>query len=390
MSRRDLVRKLAIPALVIFIISIIILIAKEPIRDKQYKKHLLKLNEHIGKLAQQYQDYLTTSATEINSIPVSPDVIGKIESKIHKENPTIKLYLWMSNNNEEFVFGAPSAVFTRLNQGYDKHEQKIINEGYYMDRNDFLVKLVDLHKEIDFTEFNTETKNEEKTYYRRVFKDSRRLRKDWRSDRYYNQYYVQPRSFLLSAPVTNTEGVGIGNLYLKVNDTYNHNMYYNKRMVNRNDAFNIFEPICIFFAVISGLFLWFLVPTWVYIDAKQRDVKNPGMWAFFTLISAIIFGLTIYLITRPTTLKSFHCPQCENELNGTKAYCPYCGYDLSSTFCPQCQYPIKQQWQFCPSCRAELKQETLQIVGKKQKGKKNKKPEEKKRDDEGEEDMVKK
>ena len=173
MSRRDLVRKLAIPALVIFVISIIILIAKEPIRDKQYKKHLLKLNEHIGKLAQQYQDYLTTSATEINSIPVSPDVIGKIESKIHKENPTIKLYLWMSNNNEEFVFGAPSAVFTRLNQGYDKHEQKIINEGYYMDRNDFLVKLVDLHKEIDFTEFNTETKNEEKTYYRRVFKDSR-------------------------------------------------------------------------------------------------------------------------------------------------------------------------------------------------------------------------
>jgi len=131
--------------------------------------------------------------------------------------------------------------------------------------------------------------------------------------------------------------------------------------------------------VISGLFLWFLVPTWVYIDAKQRDVKNPGMWAFFTMISAIIFRLTICLITQPTTLKSFHCPQCENELNDTKAYCPYCGYDLSSTFCPQCQYPIKQQWQFCPSYRAELKQEKIELVENKQEQKKNKKSEEKKK-----------
>ena len=116
------------------------------------------------------------------------------------------------------------------------------------------------------------------------------------------------------------------------------------------------------FLVISGLFLWFLVLTWVYIEAKQQDVKNPLGWAFITLISFIIFGLTIYLITRPKTLKSFHCPQCEKELNGTKAYCPYCGFDLSSTFCPQCQYSIKQDWLFCPSCRAELKQEKQDVV----------------------------
>jgi hypothetical protein len=389
MKRRDLVRKLAVPALIIFVVSIIGLIVEQPIRKSNYKEHINKLNIHIGKLSQTYQDYLTTTAREINSIPVSPEIIGKIESKVHKENPAVKIYLWMSDVNGRFLFGAPSAVFSRLNQGYNKHEETIIKEGYYMDRSDFLIKLVDLHKEINFAEFNAPTMNNDKTYYWRVYDESRRYRQEWKSRRHYYPY-ERSRSFVLSAPVTNTDGVGIGNVYLKIDDSYNHELYYRKYQLKQNDVYNIFEPILTFFAIISGMFLWFLVPTWVYIDAKQRDVRNPGMWAFFTLISAIIFGLTIYLITRPTTLKTFHCPQCENELNGTKAYCPYCGYDLSSTFCPQCQYPIKQQWQFCPSCRAELKQETPQIVGKKQKGKKDKKTEEKKRDDEGEEDVVKK
>jgi predicted amidophosphoribosyltransferase len=106
-------------------------------------------------------------------------------------------------------------------------------------------------------------------------------------------------------------------------------------------------------AGLSGLFLWFLLPTWVYTDAMQRDARSPGLWALLSTIS-LFFGLTIYLMTRPSTYRSFHCPQCEKELNGTKAFCPHCGFDLAGTFCSQCQYPIKQSWQFCPNCRAEL------------------------------------
>ena len=54
-------------------------------------------------------------------------------------------------------------------------------------------------------------------------------------------------------------------------------------------------------------------------------------------------------------MKSFHCPQCESEVNGG-AFCPHCGFDMSSTMCSQCQYPIKPEWSFCPSCRTELKE----------------------------------
>jgi predicted amidophosphoribosyltransferase len=131
-------------------------------------------------------------------------------------------------------------------------------------------------------------------------------------------------------------------------------LYFSRYYATRESIYNdLLEPLSATFAVLSGLFLWFLLPSWVYIDAQQRAVSNPAVWAFITLI-ALIFGLAIYLITRPSTMKSLHCPKCENQLNGAGAFCPHCGFDLSSTYCPQCQYPVKPEWAFCPNCRAGL------------------------------------
>ena len=141
---------------------------------------------------------------------------------------------------------------------------------------------------------------------------------------------------------------------MKVDDKANAEKYYNDRRMDPGTFNSAVQIVFIVLLSISGAFLWFLLPTWVYIDAQQRDVKTPGIWAFLTLTS-LFFGLTIYLITRPSTLKSFNCPKCDGELNGTRAYCPHCGYDLSKSFCQQCQYPIKPEWQFCPNCRAEIK-----------------------------------
>jgi RNA polymerase subunit RPABC4/transcription elongation factor Spt4 len=77
------------------------------------------------------------------------------------------------------------------------------------------------------------------------------------------------------------------------------------------------------------------------------------LWALLTVIT-FGFALAVYLVARPPAVSSFLCPQCEKELNGTKAFCPYCGHDLSSSFCPQCQYQVKGDWQFCPNCRYDL------------------------------------
>jgi len=370
MNRKTLVRKLAIPALVIFIFSIIGLIFEQPIRKAQNKKRTETLNEHIAMLTIRFQDFLNATAKQITGIPVDAHLVGKFQSDLLKDNPSLKLYLWLSDVNGNFIFGAPAAVFLKLNKGFEMHRDKILSEGYYMDQNDFLMKLVDLHDLVDFSEFVPKEMDKEKSYWWRTYRESRRLSEQYNFP--YHNDYSRPTSFILSAPVSDAMGTSIGNLYLKVDDSYNHELYYSEQMAHRTDIYSILEPLFGAMTALAGLFLWFIFPTWVYIDAKQRDVKNPGVWAFFTLISFIIFGLTIYLITRPAALKTFHCPQCENELNGSKAYCPYCGYDLSSTFCPQCQYPIKQDWGFCPNCRAQLKQQKiLQLKEKKNSKKKN-------------------
>lgn len=103
----------------------------------------------------------------------------------------------------------------------------------------------------------------------------------------------------------------------------------------------------------SVIWLWFLLPSWVYIDAQQRHVPRPLLWSLLTLIGSV-FALLVYLVSRPTDSGEFRCPQCSKMLNGSKAGCPYCGADLSAVFCPQCQYPLKPGWSFCPSCRSAL------------------------------------
>ena len=100
-------------------------------------------------------------------------------------------------------------------------------------------------------------------------------------------------------------------------------------------------------------FLWVLLPTWIYVDARERGVRRAPLFAFLTVISSLV-GLVVYLIARPEQPHRLACPGCAREVNGG-AFCPHCGRDLSSSFCPTCRYPLKPDWAFCPACRTEIK-----------------------------------
>jgi hypothetical protein len=262
----------------------------------------------------------------------------------------------MSNPEGKFILGVPYPVFERLNKSYDKYRDVIEADGYYVDRNDFLLKLVHRHEEIRFSQFEARVLKRDR--------EERRLRLkgnllngysptslEWRFYREHTELldYRDPLRMELSAPVVDNDRQMIGTLYLKIDDYTTRSSYLESRDLLTLGIFKAFEII---FAL-SLTFLWFLLPSWVYIDARQRDVKNAVLWALLT-VGSVGFAWIVYLIVRPATLKSFHCPQCEKELNGTKAFCPYCGFDLSHVFCPQCQYPVQSEWQFCPSCRTDL------------------------------------
>jgi hypothetical protein len=360
MNKKKLIRKMAIPASVIFIISIVMLLLFEgPVEQRLYKEHVAELNAHLAGLTEKSQAHLAEiagriAAIENGEIGVSR-VVAELQSEFLRENQKIdqaKKYLWMSNPRGEFIFGVPTQVFAKMNAGFDKNIDMINRDGHYKDHNDFLMKLVDKHDNIDFSD-RALSEQEGPGYYSgrnegmiewRFYKEPK---DDWN--------YSRPRTLILSAPVANATGAVVGSLFLKVDDSVNDELYYSRNRAASSGIYNkLLEPLFSTFAVLSGIFLWFLLPSWVYIDAQQRGLSNPGLWAFISLIS-LVFGLAIYLITRPATMKSLHCPKCENQLNGG-AFCPHCGFDLSSTYCPHCQYPIKPEWSFCPNCRAEIKQ----------------------------------
>jgi hypothetical protein len=151
---------------------------------------------------------------------------------------------------------------------------------------------------------------------------------------------------VLSTPLQAPDGPALGNLYLKMEDT---SWWGEPR---GESPAEVVQVVSFVIAGLSGLLLWFLVPTWVYVDARDRGVRRALLWAFLVLISFFI-GLVVYLIARPEE-RSLQCPSCEREINGG-AYCPHCGHDLSAAFCAACRYPLKPDWAFCPSCRTEVR-----------------------------------
>ena len=347
MNRKKLIKRLALPAGIIAVVSIVVLIALIPINNGRYQTHKEEFQKYITSFMEQNKAYVKEIAGKIKSLPVDPALVNELQAEYmvdHQKSSQPKKYLWMSSMDRNFLFGVPSANFQKLNNAFDKYQTTIKDDDFYRDRNDFLAKLVDRENDVDFSQFE-----------RGERPDRNYDEKGWRFYRTDDEWsLIQPTSTIFATPVYDGNKILIGELYLKVDDKVNEAKYYNERKFQRSELFEVLTGGFITLLVLSGIFLWFLLPTWVYTDAQERDVKTPGVWAFLALTS-LFFGLTIYLITRPNSLKSYNCPKCDGELNGTRAYCPHCGYDLSNTFCQQCQYPIKPEWQFCPNCRAETK-----------------------------------
>ncbi|MGD2090077.1 MAG: zinc ribbon domain-containing protein [Candidatus Aminicenantes bacterium] len=361
MERKKLIVKMAVLGIVVFLIASAGRIAEVTYNESIKEKLTSKRKNLITDLSNEYQKYLNETAAKIRGLPIDQHLINQISSDVLKKSPVTKLYLWMSNPEGKFIFGVPYPVFERLNKSYDKYRDVIEADGYYVDRNDFLLKLVHQHERIKFSQFEARVLEGDRKERRVLLRGNlgrpqigylpKNLQ--WRFYKEHSDFqdYRDPLRIELSAPVVDNDQHMIGTLFLKIDDytTPTQNSHLRARDILTPGIFHAFEIMFGF----SLAFLWFLLPSWVYIDARQRDVKNAVIWALLTVVS-VGFAWIVYLIVRPATLKSFHCPQCEKELNGTKAFCPFCGFDLSHVFCPHCQYPVQSEWQFCPSCRTDL------------------------------------
>jgi double zinc ribbon protein len=278
--------------------------------------------------------YLGEIAKRIDKVPVDPTLVAEIESRyFDEEQARGPMRVWAMGPNGEFLFGVPKETFNRLNAVYDREITPRLKEGVFLDRQAFFLgqleeggELVRPEDLVSDDEHAADVMN--------------RLRR-----------YVDhsDRVFVLSAPLKRADGVALGSLYMKRG--------LPEREWYRTDSrFEGMANVAGGVAVVAFVFLWILLPTWVYVDGTERGVRRARLFAFLTVISSLI-GLVVYLISRPEDGKALVCPACGREVNGG-AFCPHCGRDLSASFCATCRYPLKPDWAFCPACRTEIKAPT--------------------------------
>jgi hypothetical protein len=274
--------------------------------------------------------YLGELAKRIAKLPVDPTLVGEIESRYFEERVSGPMQVWAVGTGGEFLFGVPKESFSRLNAVYDREVTPRLKEGVFFDRQSFLLGHLDEGEDLALAGVLEGDAEEPADLLER-------LRRHADSS---------DGSFVLSAPLKSADGLALGSLYLKRQAA--------ERDYYREDGrFQLLGNLAGAAAALSFVFLWILLPTWVYVDARERGVRRAPLFAFLTVISSLV-GLVVYLIARPDDAKALTCPGCSREVNGG-AFCPHCGRDLSASFCATCRYPLKPEWAFCPSCRTETK-----------------------------------
>ncbi len=327
-TKKRILRKMAFIGLIVFVLSGLALLITatlyEDAREQAEARSREKLEEQIGK----YRAYLSETAKKVNKLPVDPHVVGNAQARFFDEFREARLYLWAMDTQGKFLFGVPEEAFTRLNNGYDKYRTAIDEEGRFADRQEFIRRMVPDNSNFDWSR-----------YLPNSTRGTGRGPADW------NWYPEEGRVF--SVPFETAEGGEmLGNLYLKVVGLEDHSWFQSGRYEGP------FTISAILF-IASIVFLWFLLPTWVYLDARRRGMASPTIWSALTLVS-LVFGLAAYLIVRPEDTAGAVCPKCGRTAAGG-TYCAYCGTPVASEFCQACGYPTRAEWLFCPNCQASLK-----------------------------------
>jgi hypothetical protein len=293
----------------------------------------------MTRVAAEDQALLDGMAQKITGLPVDPKVIAEIQAEHYRQRPNRFLYVWATANDGKFVFGVPADAFARLNTVFDQSQQAITEDNHFATRDQFLRAL--LHEDRPIAPIKPGLPDS----------SSRRRGDDewWRRyDEDRNRNFDAPVLFL-SSPIQAAQGAIEGSLNLKAIERVRPATDIGRSL----DLWRDVETFSGVLAVLSLLWLGFLVPSWVYIDAQDRRLPRPLLWALLVLVGNLV-GLLVYLISRPDGSADLRCPHCGKKLNGGKTGCPYCGADLSTVFCAKCQYPLKPDWSFCPDCRAPI------------------------------------
>ena len=339
MERKTIVRRAALIGLAVLVAATLTTtIAGRQVRRASAAEREGQ-REWKTRMAGEDQALLDGMAQKITALPVDPKVIAEIQAEHYRQRPNRVLYVWATANDGKFLFGVPADAFARLNTVYDQSQQAITEDNHFATRDQFLRAL--LHEDRPIAPIKpgvpdpSPRRGGDDEWWRRYDPD--------------RDGSFEGSVLFLSSPIQGAQGASEGSLNLKAIELGRAPTDAWRSL----DAWRDAENVSAVLAVGSLLWLWFLVPSWVYIDAQDRRLPKPLLWALLVLVGSLV-GLLVYLISRPDGSADLRCPHCGKKLNGGKAGCPYCGADLSTVFCAKCQYPLKPEWSFCPDCRAPI------------------------------------
>jgi hypothetical protein len=328
-NKKRILWKMLFVGLAVFVISAAGFVATEYLQRRSDAGNHLMWERNRQEQIQKYRSYLLETAKKVTRLPADPNIVGQAQARYFDEYSRAHLYLWAMDGSGQFLFGVPREAFARLNRAYDTYQKVIEQEGRFTDRQDFLRRLVQSHKQLTFG------------YYERKDAGEATAQGQSRDD----PADYDHEGLVFSAPFQNERGEMLGNLYLKVTDIqdgpdYSYSSYR--------------EPRDLSSALLGAslVFLWFLLPTWVYLDAKGRGMTSPVRWAVLALASLFI-GLLVYLILRPEGGVQGTCPNCGRAV-GAEKFCPFCGTPSTHEFCRKCGYPARADWSYCPNCQTAM------------------------------------
>jgi hypothetical protein len=329
-AKKKLIARMALWTGIVLALAAVVAVVSLLIDMQDRQRHAGQKKREQQQRVEESRAYLAALAKRIDKLPVDATLTSEIESRYFEERPRGPVYVWAMDTAGDFVFGVPQSAFKKLNAIYDREVTPRLKEGVFLDRHTFLLSLIDDHGDL-----GTETVAGDAVDL--VQRGGR-----WRVDRWESDTAV-----VLSTPLKTGAGGALGSLYLKQVPSRRDEDY---RDDNRARAALVAAGGA---AVGSVIFLWILLPTWVYVDARERGVRRAPLFAFLTVLSSLV-GLVVYLIARPEDRRTLTCPGCAREVDGG-AFCPHCGRDLSRSFCPACRYPLQVDWAYCPACRTEIR-----------------------------------
>jgi hypothetical protein len=328
--KKKLIGRLAVAAGVVLALSLAVLAGATLVGRATREDRLAHAKREREALVERSRKYVGELAHRVDRVPVDPALVGEIEARYFEEYASGPMQVWAMGTDGRFLFGVPREAFDKLNAIYDQSVAPNLQEGVFVDRQTFLRTLADASEEIGPRSFASEPSEDDGGAWERW----RRLRHDPQS------------SFVVAAPLRSGSGAALGSLYLKRTAAVEREAWQGDDLREAREAAGVA-------AGLAAAFLWLLLPTWVFVDARGRGLRRAWLFAFLTALSAVV-GLVVYLIARPEVPAALSCPGCSREVDGNP-WCPHCGHDLSAAFCAACRYPLKPDWAFCPACRTEIR-----------------------------------